>query len=107
MSGQLIVLKEYEDMQCINGFVTFIGMIISLAIWAFSFYMSFTFYSVWKVQNKAFIYSFIITVALDFFVLEFFYELFLAIIYTQRKSSALFRRLGELLNRIRNHRCMA
>ena len=106
MSGQLIVLKEYEDMQCINGFVTFIGMIISLAIWAFSFYMSFTFYSVWKVQNKAFIYSFLITIAIDFLILEFIYELFLAIIYMQRKSSALLRRVGEFLNRIRNHRCM-
>ena len=106
MSGQLIVLKEYEDMQCINGFVTFIGMIISLAIWAFSFYMSFTFYSVWKVQNKAFIYSFLITIAIDFLILEFIYELFLAIIYMQRKSSALLRRVGEFLNRIRNHRSM-
>ena len=106
MSGQLIVLKEYEDMQCINGFVTFIGMIISLAIWAFSFYMSFTFYSVWKVQNKAFIYSFLITIAIDFLILEFIYELFLAIIYMQRKSSGLLRRVGEFLNRIRNHRSM-
>jgi hypothetical protein len=107
MSGQLIVLKEYEDMQCVNAFIASIGMVICYAIWAFSFYMSFTFYSVWKVQNKAFIYSFIITIGLDFLVLEFLYELFLAIIYTQRKSSALFRRLGELLNRIRNHRCMS
>ena len=107
MSGQLIVLKEYEDMQCVNTIITFIGMIIGYAIWAFSFYMSFTFYSVWKVQNKAFIYSFIITIALDFLVLEFIYELFLAIIYMQRKSSALLRRIGEFLNRVRNHRCMA
>ena len=107
MSGQLIVLKEYEDMQCVNTIITVIGMIICWAIWAFSFYMSFTFYSVWKVQNKAFIISFFITIALDFFVLEFIYELFLAIIYTQRKTSGLLRRVGELLNRIRNHRCMA
>ena len=107
MKGQLIVLKEYEDMQCVNTFITIIGLLISLAIWAFSFYMSFTFYSVWKVQNKAFIYSFIITVAIDFLVLEFIYELFLALIYMKRKSSGLFRRVGEFLDRIRNHRCMS
>ena len=107
MKGQLIVLKEYEDMQCVNTFITFIGLLISMAIWAFSFYMSFTFYSVWKVQNKAFIYSFIFTIVIDFFVLEFIYELFLALIYMKRKSSGLFRRIGEFLDRIRNHRCMA
>ena len=107
MGGQLIVLKEYEDMQCVNAFISFIGMLICYTLWAFSFYMSFTFYSVWKVQNKAFIYSFIITVALDFLVLEFLYELFLAIIYMQRKSSSCFRKLGEFLNRVRNHRCMS
>jgi hypothetical protein len=107
MGGQLIVLKEYEDMQCVNAFIAFIGMLICYTLWAFSFYMSFTFYSVWKVQNKAFIISFIITVALDFFVLEFFYELFLAIIYMQRKSSSCLRKVGEFLNRVRNHRCMS
>ena len=107
MGGQLIVLKEYEDMQCVNAFISFIGMLICYTLWAFSFYMSFTFYSVWKVQNKAFIYSFIITVALDFLVLEFFYELFLAIIYMQRKSSSCMRKVGEFLNRVRNHRCMS
>ena len=107
LKGQLIVLKEYEDMQCINTFVTFIGFLISLSIWAFSFYMSFTFYSVWKVQNKAFIYSFIMTIGLDFLVLEFIYELFLSIIYMQRKSSGFLRRIGEFLNSVRNHRCMS
>ena len=107
MKGQLIVLKEYEDMQCINSLITFIGLLISLAIWSFSFYMSFTFYSVWKVQNKAFMYSFAMAAGLDFFVLEFIYELFLSIIYMQRKSSGFFRRVGEFLDRVRNHRCMS
>ena len=107
LKGQLIVLKEYEDMQCINTFITVIGLSIGLVIWGFSFYMSFTFYSVWKVQNRAFIDSFFITIVIDFFVLEFIYELFLSIIYTQRKSSELFKRLGEFLNRVRNHRCMS
>ena len=106
MRGQLIVLKEYEDMQCVNTFITVIGMLISFAIWSFAFYMSFTFYSVWKVQNLAFIYTFGITVSIDFVILEFIYELFLAIIYMQRKTSALLRRIGEFLNRLRNHRCM-
>ena len=106
MRGQLIVLKEYEDMQCVNTFITVIGMLISFAIWSFAFYMSFTFYSVWKVQNLAFIYTFGITVSIDFVILEFIYELFLAIIYMQRKTSALLRRVGEFLNRLRNHRCM-
>ena len=105
--GQLIVLKEYEDMQCVNTIITVFGALICYGIWIFSFYMSFAFYSVWKVQNKAFVLSFIMTVALDFVGLDLFYELFLAIIYMQRKSTYCFRVLGEFLNRLRNHRCMA
>ena len=104
--GQLIVMKEYEDMLCANNIVTVFGALICYAIWGFTFYMSFAFYSVWKVQNKAYVYSFLMTVGIDVVGLDCFYELFLAIIYMQRKSSAVLRVVGEFLNRIRNHRCM-
>ena len=105
--GQLIVMKEYEDMLCVNAIFTVFGALICYGIWAFTFYMSFAFYSVWKVQRRAYIYSFFMTVGIDFVVLDFIYELFLALIYMQRKSSLVFRVLGEFLNRLRNHRCMA
>ena len=105
-SGQLIVMKEYEDMQLANTIITVFGSLICYGLWIFTFYMSFAFYAVWKVQNKALIYSFFITVGLDFVVLDCFYELFLAIIYMQRKSSLIFRVIGEFLNRVRNYRCM-
>ena len=105
--GQLIVLKEYEDIQCLNAIKTFVGMLISYSLWAFSFYMSFTFYSVWKIQNKAFIYTCLMAIVEDFILLEFLYEMFLAVIYLQRKNSACLRRVGEFLNRVRNHRTMS
>ena len=104
--GQLIVMKEYEDMQLANNILTVVGALICYGIWIFTFYMSFAFYSVWKVQNKAYVYSFFITVGLDFVGLELLYELFLAIIYMQRKSSKCLRVIGEFLNRLRNHRCL-
>ena len=105
--GQLIVMKEYEDMQCANNIFTVFGTLICYTIWGFAFYMSFAFYSVWKNQNKAYIYSFLMTIGLDFIGLDCFYELILAVIYMQRKTSEIFRVIGEFLNRVRNHRCMA
>ena len=105
--GQLIVMKEYEDMLCINAIFTVFGTLICYGIWGFTFYMSFAFYSVWKVQRKAYVFSFFMTILIDFVGLDLFYELFLAIIYMQRQSSRLFRVLGEFLNRLRNHRCLA
>jgi len=107
LEGQLIVMKEYEDMQCANTIITVFGALICYGIWIFTFYMSFAFYAVWKVQNKALIYSFFMTIGIDIVILDCFYELVLAIIYMQRKSSAFFRVIGEFLNRVRNHRCMA
>jgi len=107
LKGQLIVMKEYEDMQCANSIFTVFGALICYGIWIFSFYLSFAFYAVWRDQNKALIYSFFITIGLDFVLLDCFYELILAVIYMQRKSSAFFRVIGEFLNRVRNHRCLA
>ena len=104
--GQLIVMKEYEDMQLANTIITVLGSLICFGIWIFTFYMSFAFYSVWKVQNKALIYSFFMTIGIDIVGLDSFYELVLAIIYMQRKSSLVFRVVGEFLNRVRNYRCM-
>ena len=104
--GQLIVMKEYEDMQLANNILTIIGAIICYDIWITTFYMSFAFYSVWKVQHKAYVYSFFMTVGIDFVGLDCLYELVLAIIYMQRKSSIIWRVIGEFLNRVRNHRCM-
>ena len=106
MEGQLIIMKEYEDMQCVNTIITVFGALICYGIWIFTFYMSFAFYSVWKVQHKALIYSFFITIGLDIVALDFLYEFILAIIYMQRKSSYVLRVIGEFLNRVRNHRCM-
>ena len=106
LKGQLIIMKEYEDMQCANSIFTVFGTIICYVIWIFSFYISFAFCAVWKVQNKALIYSFFITVGLDFFILDCFYELILAVIYLQRRSSTFLRVVGEFLNRVRNHRCL-
>ena len=105
--GQLIVMKEYEDMLCVNAIFTVFGALICYGIWVFTFYMSFAFYSVWKVQRKAYIFSFFVTVGIDFVGLDLFYELFLAVIYMMRKSFACFRVLGEFLNRLRNYRCLA
>ena len=105
--GQLIVMKEYEDMLCVNAIFTVFGALICYGIWIFTFYMSFAFYSVWKVQRKAYIFSFFVTVGIDFVGLDLFYEVFLAVIYMMRQSFACFRILGEFLNRLRNYRCLA
>jgi hypothetical protein len=99
-------MKEYEDMQIPNTIITVFGYLICYGLWIFDFYMSYAFYAVWKVQNKALIYSFFIAVGLDFVILDCFYELFSVVIYVQRKSLLIFRVIGEFLQRVRNYRCM-
>ena len=104
--GQLIILKEWEDMVCHNAFFTIIGLFIHYGIWAWTFYISVAFVAVWKVQAKAYSICMISGAAFDFLIFEFALEFFISIIYLGRKNNEVFRRIGEFLNRARNYRCL-
>lgn len=104
--GQLVVLKEWEEMVCKNAFYTVIGVIINLLIWGFSFYISVSFVAVWSVQASAWLITFIVTFVLDFIVFEFLVEFIIGLFYLKRKNVSCLRAIAEFLNQTRNYRCL-
>ena len=104
--GQLIVLKEWEDMICHNGFYTTIGVIINFGIWGFAFYISISFVAVWSYQASAWLITWIVSFFMDFILFEFLVELIIGLIYIKRKNSSCPRVVAEFLNRARNYRCL-
>ena len=84
-----------------------IGMIICGIIWAYSFYASFGFTLVWKYQNMGFVVCFVLCFVFNFVVCEFLIELFIALLYIQRKQNCFFRGIAEGLNKLRNYRCLS
>ena len=104
--GQLIILKEWEEMVCNNTFYTVIGLFIHYGIWAFAFYISISFVAVWKVQAKAYLISMICCGIMDFIVFEIIVEFIISLVYLGRKNNEFLRKIGEFLNRARNYRCL-
>jgi hypothetical protein len=106
LEGQLIVMKEYEDMQCANTIITVFGTLICYGIWIFTFYMGFAFYAVWKVQKSAWIITFISSEIIDLIFFEFGIEIFIGILYHFRTKNNSIRNFGEWLNRLRCYRTL-
>jgi hypothetical protein len=105
-SGQLIILKEWEEMTCRNAGFTFLGLVINYGIWAFAFYISIAFVAVWKAQAKAYMISMIWCFSFDFVLFEVVVEMVIALLYIGRDRNELIRKITDFLYRSRNYRCL-
>ena len=105
--GQLIIDKEWKIIEKKMIKKAIIGMIINGIIWIYTFYSSFGFTLVWKFQRFAFFECFAFCFLFNYVICEFLIELFIAILYIQRKQNFFFRAIAEGLNNIRNYRCLS
>ena len=105
--GQLIMIKEWEIIQKNLKKLAIIGMIIYGVICLFSYYISFGFTIVWKYQKWAFVECLSFSFIFNFVICEFLIELFIAILYLQRKHDCFLRAIAEGLNKLRNYRCLS
>ena len=104
---QLEIIKEWDNIEKRMQKFEIIGMILSVAIWIFAFYISFGFTVVWIYQRKAFLLSFAFSFLFNFIGAELLIEILIAFLYLGREHSSFFRFLAEGLNRIRNIRCLS
>ena len=105
--GDLIILKEWDEISISQGIKAFFGYVLCFIIWGVSYYVTFGFTVVWKYQNSAFYTCLIICFILEFFVFELVFELLNALFFDKRREYSWMRNLGEILNRIRNYRCLS
>ena len=106
-NGQLIVLKEWEEITRAQGFKSIPGVIICIILWAISFYVGIGFTAVWHDQGFEFLISFGFAFVLNFFVMELIVEGIIAIFYIGRKRFNCVKRFTFYLNRLRNFRCLS
>ena len=106
-NGQLIVMREWDEINSNQKIKAFFGVILCAIIWLISLYVSLGFTAVWKEQKFDFLVSFIFGVALNFFIMELIVEGIIAIIYRGRRKYKFIKNFGFLLNRLRNYRCLA
>ena len=105
--GNLIILKEWDEMSKIQGYKALIGYIVCFIIWVISFYVTFGFTVVWKYQNGAFYLCLILGFVFDFLFLELIVEGIVALFFYKRREIAWMRYVGEFLNRLRDYICMS
>ena len=106
-NGDLIILKEWNEMSLIQGYKAFIGYILCMIIWGVSYYVTFGFTVVWKYQNSAFYLCLILCFSFEFLIFELITEALNALCFAERRNNNFLRILGEFLNRMRNYRCMS
>ena len=106
-NGNLIILKEWNEMSLTQGYKAFLGYALCFIIWGISYYVTFGFTVVWKYQNSAFYLCLIICFILEFLLFELIVELLIALFFEKRRLYNWMRTLGEFLNRIRNYRCLS
>ena len=104
---QLDIIKAWEENEKRMKKFEIIGMVLSILIWIFCFYISFGFTVVWRYQNLAFLYTFLFCLLFDFIIGELLIEIFIAILYLDRKHNSFLRYIAEGLNRLRNIRCLS
>ena len=104
---QLEILKEWDKTEKRMQKFEIFGMIFSVAIWIFAFYISFGFTVVWIYQRNAFLLCFLFTFLFNFIGGELLMEFLIALLYLGREHSSFFRFCAEGLNRIRNIRCLS
>ena len=106
-NGNLIILKEWNEMSYAQGYKAFFGYIICIIIWGITYYVTFGFTVVWKYQNSAFYLCLILCFAFEFLIFELITELINAFCFEKRRNHNCLRIFGEFLNRMRNYRCMS
>ena len=106
-NGQLIVMKEWDDISGEQKIKAFFGSIFCIIIWIISLYISLGFTAVWNGQKMDFLISFVFGVVLNFFIMELIVEGIIALVYKGRKTNKCLKNFGFLLNRLRNYRCLA
>ena len=105
--GQLIIDKEWKIIEKKLKKMAIIGMIINVIIWIYTFYASFGFTLVWKYQRFGYLECFGFCFVFNYIIFELLIELFIAILYLQRKHNWFLRRIAEGLNNLRNYRCLS
>ena len=106
-NGQLIVLKEWDDIVSSQGKKAFWGVIICIIFWTGSLYVGLGFTAVWSDQKWEFLICFGFAFIFNFFIFELIVEAFICIFYYVRKKSLNLKKFGLELNRLRNNRCLA
>ena len=106
-NGNLIILKEWEQMSYIQGYKALVGYFICFIEWVLSFYVTFGFTVVWKYQNVAFYVCLILSFFFDFLLFEIIVEGIIAFLFHKRREVKWMRFAGEFLNRLRDYRCMS
>ena len=104
---QLEILKEWDKTEKRMEKFEIIGMLLSVIIWIFAFYVSFGFTVVWQYQREVFLYTFFISFGFNYLVGELLIEIFIAILYLDRKQNSFLRYCAEGLNNLRNIRCLS
>jgi hypothetical protein len=100
--GGMNVLKQIEDIIYKGRFFwKLLGIIIQVIYIIAGFYFSFGFCATYYYQRTTFILALICTVALDFFVTEFAWEIFIALLYYFRDVGRIIVFFGALFNKLR------
>ena len=106
-NGQLIVLKEWEEIAYQQGLKSIPGVIFCVIFWIISFYVGIGFTAVWHDQKFEFLISFAFAFTLNFFVMELIVEGIIALFYIGRKKYNCVKKFTYQLNRLRNFRCLS
>ena len=108
VDGGLNVLKQIEEIIYKGRFFwKLLGIIIQVIFIIAGFYFSFGFCATYYYQRTTFFLALICTIAWDFFVAEFAWEIFIALIYYFRDIGRVFVFFGTLFNKLRDikHLC--
>ena len=101
--GGINVLKQTEDI--INKgrlFWKILGIVIQVIYIIAGFYFSFGFCATYYYQRTTFILALICTLALDFFITEFAWEIFIALLFYFRDVGRIIVFFGTLFNKLRD-----
>ena len=97
----ITILKEYQNLQ--NKFLlrNIIAIILQFCCFVISFYCSFGFCATYKYQSFTFLICFAFGLAIDCFILEFIYEIFIGFLFSIRKRGRFIITCAERLNSLR------
>ena len=101
--GGINVLKQHDEI--INKgrlFWNILGIIIQIIYILGGFYFSFGFCATYYYQRTTFILALICTILLDFFIAEFAWEIFIALIYYFRDVGRVIVFFGTVFNKLRD-----
>ena len=101
--GGITALKENEEISHKGRlFWKILGVIIQIIYILGGFYFAFGFCATYYYQRTTFILALICTMLLDFFIAEFAWEIFIALLYYFRDVGRVIVFFGTLFNKLRN-----